>query len=99
MCRNTPQAMGKDMLDIFIPHPGVIPGPGGPKNGQKTAKMTWRHIERKNIPGNCLMCHNTPQAMEKDILGTLKPHPGVIPGPGGPKMAKNSQNGQKKQPK
>ena len=45
------------------------------------------------------MCHNTPQAMEKDMLGTLMPHPGVIPGPGGPKMAKkqskwpkNSQN-------
>ena len=66
---------------------------------KKTAKMTWRHIGRKNQPGNWLMCHNTPQAMEKDMLGTLMPHPGVIPGPGGPKMAKkqskwpkNSQN-------
>ena len=45
MCQNTPQAMGEYMLDICVPHPGVIPGPGGPKNGQKTAKMTWRHIE------------------------------------------------------
>ena len=45
MCHNTPQAMGKDILDTFIPHPGVIPGPVGSKNGQETAKMTGRHIE------------------------------------------------------
>ena len=24
-----PQAMGKDVLGTFMPHPGVIPGPGG----------------------------------------------------------------------
>ena len=45
------------------------------------------------------MCHNTPQAMEKDMLGTLMPHPGVIPGPGGPKMAKTTAKMAKKQPK
>ena len=45
MCQNTPQAMGEDSLDIFVPHPGVIPGPGGPKMAIKTAKMTGRHIE------------------------------------------------------
>ena len=28
----TPQAMGKDMFDTFMAHPGVIPGPGGSKN-------------------------------------------------------------------
>ena len=56
---------------------------GHPKIGQKTAKMTGCHIERKNQPGNWLMCHNTPQTMGKDILDTFIPHPGVIPGPGG----------------
>ena len=50
MGHNTPQAMEKDMLDNFIPHAGVIPGPGGPKNGQKTAKMTWCHIADAKIP-------------------------------------------------
>ena len=45
------------------------------------------------------MCHNTPQAMEKDMLGTLMSHPGVIPGPGGPKMAKKQPKWPKKQPK
>ena len=30
---NTSQAMGKGVLDTFMPHPGVIPGPGGSKNG------------------------------------------------------------------
>ena len=37
--QNTPQAMGKDVLGTFMPHPGVIPGPGGSENwcflGQK----------------------------------------------------------------
>ena len=33
MGQNTPQAMGKDVLDTFMPHPGVIPGPGWSKNG------------------------------------------------------------------
>ena len=32
MGQNTPQAMGKDMFDAFMAHPGVIPGPGGSKN-------------------------------------------------------------------
>ena len=61
--------------------------------------MTWGHIEGKNQPGNWLMCHNIPQAMGEDMLDIFVPHPGVIPGPGGPKMAKkqpkwpkNSQN-------
>ena len=31
--QNSPQAMGKDVLGTFMPHPGVIPGPGGSKNG------------------------------------------------------------------
>ena len=30
---NTSQAMGKGVLDTFMPHPGFIPGPGGSKNG------------------------------------------------------------------
>ena len=33
MGQNTPQAMRIDALDAFMPHPGVIPGPGGSKNG------------------------------------------------------------------
>ena len=33
MGQNTPQAMGKDVLGTFMPHPGVIPGPGGSENG------------------------------------------------------------------
>ena len=33
MHQSTPQAMGKDVLDTFMPDPGVIPGPGGSKNG------------------------------------------------------------------
>ena len=70
------------LLGTLMPHPGVIPGPGGPKNGQKTAKMTWRHIEWKNQPRNKLMCHNTPQAMGKGLLSTFMPHPDVNPGPG-----------------
>ena len=39
MCQNTPQAMGEDMLDIFVPHPGVIPGPGGPKMAKKQPRL------------------------------------------------------------
>ena len=33
MDQNTPQKMGKDVWGTFILHPGVIPGPGGSKNG------------------------------------------------------------------
>ena len=33
MVQNTPQALGKHVLDTFMHHPGVIPGPGGSKNG------------------------------------------------------------------
>ena len=33
MLQNTPQAMGKDVLDTFMPHTGVFPGPGGSENG------------------------------------------------------------------
>ena len=33
MLQNTPQAIGKDVLDTFMPHTGVIPGPGGSENG------------------------------------------------------------------
>ena len=33
MGQDTPQAMGKDVLGSFMPHPGVIPGPGGSENG------------------------------------------------------------------
>ena len=33
MGQNTSQAMGIDVLDTFMHHPGVIPGPGGSKNG------------------------------------------------------------------
>ena len=43
MGQNTAQAMGKDVLGTFLPHPGVIPGPGGPKNGQKQAKMVKKN--------------------------------------------------------
>ena len=89
MGQNTPQAMGKDVLDTFMPHPGAIPGPGWSKNGyfwgSKTAKMTGCHIEQKNQPGNWIMGQNTPQAIIMDVLGTFMPHPGVIPGPGWPK--------------
>ena len=33
MGQNTSQAMGIDVLDTFMHHPGVIPGPGGSENG------------------------------------------------------------------
>ena len=33
MDQTTPQAIGKDVLGTFMPHPGVIPGPGGSENG------------------------------------------------------------------
>ena len=33
MGRNTPQAMGKDVLGTFMHHPGAIPGPGWFKMG------------------------------------------------------------------
>ena len=33
MGQNTPQAMIMDVLGTFMPHPGVIPGPGGSENG------------------------------------------------------------------
>ena len=36
--RNTPQAMGKDVLGTFMPHPGAIPGPGGSRNGLKNSR-------------------------------------------------------------
>ena len=52
MGQNTPQAMRIDALDTFMPHPGVIPGPGGSKNVLKTARMTWGHIEQNNQSGN-----------------------------------------------
>ena len=63
MLQNTPQAMGKDVLDTFMPHTGVIPGPGGSENGcfggKKTAKMTGCSIRGKIQPGNMIMGHNT----------------------------------------
>ena len=34
----TPQAMGKDMFDTFMAHPGVIPGPGGSKKCLKNSQ-------------------------------------------------------------
>ena len=75
---NTSQAMGKGVLDTFIPHPGVIPGPGGSKNGcfggKKSAKMTRCHgcHVRGNIqPGNGIMGQNTPQAMRIDDPGGI----------------------------
>ena len=47
MGQNTLQAMEIDVLDTFMPHPGVIPGPGGSENGcflgQKTAIMGGCH--------------------------------------------------------
>ena len=33
MDQNTSKAMGKDVLYTFMLNPGVIPGPGGSKNG------------------------------------------------------------------
>ena len=33
MGQNTLQAMGKDVVGTFMPHPAVIPGPGGSENG------------------------------------------------------------------
>ena len=41
MGQNTPQAMGKDVLDTFMPHPGVIPGPGG------SEIELWRRQKKK----------------------------------------------------
>ena len=40
MGQNTPQAMRIDALDTVMPHPGVIPGPGGSKNGYFWVKKT-----------------------------------------------------------
>ena len=52
MGQNTPQAMGKDVLGTFMPHPGVIPGPGGSKNGcfvlgKKQPKLQDAILEEK----------------------------------------------------
>ena len=84
MGKNTPQAMGKDVLGTSMPHPGVIPGPGGSKSGcffwSKTPEMTGCHIRGKNQSGNSIMGQNTPQAMKIDALDTFMPHLGVIPG-------------------
>ena len=89
MGQNTPQSMKIDALDTFMPHPGVIPGPGGSENGcffgSKTAQMTGCHIRGKNQHGNWIMGQNTPQAMRIDASDTFMPHPGVIPGLGGSK--------------
>ena len=66
MGQNTPQAVGKGVLDTFMPHPGIIPGPGGAKNGcfgvQKQPKWqgaiideksTWKEEKGpKHTPGN-----------------------------------------------
>ena len=75
---NTSQAMGIGVLDTFMPHPGVIPGPGGSKNGcfggKKSAKMTRCHgcHVRGNIqPRNWIMGQNTPQAMRIDDPGGI----------------------------
>ena len=91
MNQNTHQAMGKDVLGTFMPHPGVIPGPGRSRNKcfwtQKQPKWQGAILEEIFIiqPGNGIMGQNTPQAIGKDVLGTFMPHPGIIPGPGGSK--------------
>ena len=70
---------------LWLVLPGLQMNSGGAKNGKKTAKITWCHIEQKIKPGNWLFGHITPQAMGKDMFDTFMAHPGVIPGPGGSK--------------
>ena len=51
MDQNTPQAIGKDVLGTFMPHPGVIPGPGGSENrwfmAQKQSKWQGAILSKK----------------------------------------------------
>ena len=46
MGKNTPQAMRKDVLGTSMPHPGVIPGPGGSKSGCFLGQNAyfWTHL-------------------------------------------------------
>ena len=41
---------------------------------------------RKISPGNCITGQNTPQEMGLALLSIFMHHPGVNPGPDGPKM-------------
>ena len=51
MGQNTLQAMGIDVLGTFMPHPGVIPGPGGSKmtgfGGKKQPKWQDAILSKK----------------------------------------------------
>ena len=47
MGQNTPQAMGIDVLDTFMPHPGVIPGPGG---SETTLRISFDDISFCRYP-------------------------------------------------
>ena len=69
MGQNTLQAIGKDVLGTYTPHPGDFPCPGGSKNGCFLVKLTGCHIEQNNQPGNWIMGPNTPQAMGIVMLG------------------------------
>ena len=69
MGQNTLQAIGKDVLGTYTPHPGDFPCPGGSKNGCFLVELTGCHIEQNNQPGNWIMGPNTPQAMGIVMLG------------------------------
>ena len=69
MGQNTLQAIGKDVLGTYTPHPGDFPCPGGSKNGCFLVELTGCHIEQKIQPGNWIMGPNTPQAMGIVMLG------------------------------
>ena len=51
MGKNTPQAMGKDVLGSSMPHPGVIPGPGGSSSVRLCLQFSYIPIFHPPITG------------------------------------------------
>ena len=66
-----------------------FPGQGAAKNARFQVKMDNNGrlpYQPNKPPGKWIMGQNTPQVIGNGAWGTFMPHPGVNPGPNGPKM-------------
>ena len=66
-----------------------FPGQGAAKNARFRVKMDndgRLPYQPNKPPGKWIMGQNTPQVIGNGAWGTFMPHPGVNPGPNGPKM-------------
>ena len=68
-------------MNTFIPHPGVILGPGGSKNlryeGQKSVKMT--EYQYRQLEENSIFCSEEPLHVTKPLHVDQR-GPGMTPG-------------------